>query len=232
MNKTRLFGIAVVLFSLTVCLYGQKKEINRKEYDELINKVSENTSKYSYRTINVRNLYRQDGITIQQTEKNLSEHVPSGNRRFLSEIVNHVINRTTITELIRIDGIEHRKVDNGKWGIVSSRTVIGNENIVSKEYKYQKYYLTENVQVDGQTVDILEYENEYTLKYKNSSNGEIKETKSYSRWKWTIKDNLFLRSESLSEKADPKMNVSNSITNYEYDPNIKIEAPIKTEALK
>lgn len=233
MSKTKLFGIAVVLFSLTVSsLYGQRKEINQKEYNELMNKIRENTRKYSYRLINVKTRYRQDGITIQETERNVTEYVPSGNRRFSSEIVNHVIDRTTITELIKIDGIEYRKVNNGKWGIVSSRTVIGNENIISKEYKYKKYYLMENVRIDGQTVNIIEFENEDILKYKNFSNSKIIETQNYYRWKWIIKDGLFLRFEAVSEKANPKTSISNSISNYEYDPNIKIEAPIKPEELK
>lgn len=228
MNKTRLFGIAIVLFSLTVSsLYGQRKEIEQKEYDKLMNEIRENTRNLSHRLITIRTRYRQDGITVQETEKKLSEYVLSGDRRFLSEFVNHLINRTTITELIKINGVEYKKVNNGKWEIVSSRTIIGDKN-VKIENEYKNYFLTKNVLLDGQTVDIIESESEDTLKYKNHSNSEIIETHNY-RWKWIIKDGLFIKSEAISEKVNPKISISNSTTNYEYDPKIKIEVPIIDE---
>lgn len=88
--------------------------------------------------------------------------------------------------------------------------------------------MTENVGFEAQIADLIEFEEEHISKFTSPMTGKIIETELHQIWKyWIGKNGLMLRGELISEKVNPKTLSVRGVWNYEYDPNIRIEAPIK-----
>ncbi len=229
MNKIRIVNFIILLLCLfTVNIYGQRKEISAEQFTDLKDKATKKTGKTSHRVINERLLYTTDGKKIQQLENISTEFLPTGRTRTISKVINYEINRSVDQEYITIDKVTFRRVDGGEWRIFDEKKITRPNKNFEIEQKSRKYYLTENVNFESQTLDLIEFEEEYISKFTNPRTGKIIETELHQIWKfWIGKDRLMLRGELISEKSSPKMLAVRGVWNYEYDPNIKIEAPIK-----
>jgi len=103
-----------------------------------------------------------------------------------------------------------------------------NSQIIKSTKIAAKYYLTENVQLNNQTADLFVLEIENKGQVTNPNTKEVSDFIDYRMEKhWISKDGLLLKWELTDRGINPEKIRSRRSWIYEYDPNIKIEAPIK-----
>ncbi|MEZ5428434.1 MAG: hypothetical protein R2747_19345 [Pyrinomonadaceae bacterium] len=223
-NLFKLAGILLVLTSLN--LYGQKKEITSKEYSDIFQRIERETNKLAFRLNTERAFFDPKGTNIRRTEKGFSENLPDGSLRIYREITDYDPNRTRVLESIKIASIQYQREDNKNWEITSEGPK-AEKSEPEAENKYRKYYLTKNVRYGKKTVDILEFEEEFVSGETDPANGKVHETTIFQSQKWYSENGLWLRFELVKERLNPRAAVILSLSDYEYDPTIKIEKPIK-----
>jgi len=228
MNKIKFIASLVFLFCLVgLNIYGQKKEITKEEFSEAYKKAGEKRGKLSHRIVSELFVYGDDEIKIKQNEKGFSEFVAPNRRRMFTEFQDNQLNKTFIFETIRIDDIEYKKDKNGVWTKkIFPKIQVPPHNKTTQSNA--KHFLTGNIRLDNQPADLFELEVEYNHQLTNPKTGEVSEHTTYRNEKrWISKDGLLLKIEMVDHKLNPAKTFSRRILSYEYDPNIKIEAPIK-----
>jgi hypothetical protein len=132
-----------------------------------------------------------------------SENITIGNRRFSKT------DNEPWKELPQTEGIGGGA---GRGNVLTADPINSQQSV---KYKYKG-----KMTINGQNTDW--YETKTTIKFK-VGNTEI--TSVVTDRFWLNQEGLFLKTESLSENKGRI--ISHSIREYEYDPKIKIEAPIK-----
>ena len=226
MNKrriTKLIVFFVCLFSVNI--YGQRKEITREELLEAYTKAVEKTRKLSRRIISESKVYGDDETKIVQTQKSLDEFALPNSSRFIVEAKRTGIDKVSSFEIIRIGDVEYKREENGKW---TKRDYEPMPEPVAKSLESKtKYYLTENAKLNDQTADLYELEIEFKHQNRNPVTKEVFENTTLRKEKrWISKDGLLLKIEIVDEKINPRKIIFSRVSVYEYDPNIKIEAPM------
>ncbi len=227
MNKIHLNMAIFVICLACSSVYGQKREISKEMFNDSYKKAGENTGKLSHRIISEGYVYRDEESQIRSVEKGISEIASPNRSRFSIEHKNNELNTISYFELIKIDGVEYKRRNNGEWK--KENTVINPNPTNSKSSRSEaKYYLTENARLNNQTADLFELEVEYKHQTTNPVNRQMSESTTCRKEKrWISKDGLLLKLEMVDENTNPRKINSRRIWVYEYDPTIKIEAPIK-----
>lgn len=232
MNKFRFNKLTVLLICL-FCLniYGQRKEISREDFFKAYQKAEENIKKFSYRIITEGQKYRENETNLFSTGRRLEEFVPPYKTRFLWEEKVIATNEISFIETVVAEGGEYERKNNENW--VKKFIRPGYILLPKQETFKPKYYLTKNVKLNNKEADLYEiqYETEsVTLKPKKDKG---KREKFYRKEKhWISPDGLWLRKEFNNKEFLGNGFINKQISIYEYDPNIKIEAPIIKSELR
>ncbi len=227
----RLFILLVCFASLNV--FGQKREISKQEFSDAYQRADEKTNTLARRIVSKNERY--SGGEVRSTENYTSESVPPNKNHTVTEIKLFDTNKSFLIERILVGGDEYKRENGGDWTRRSFSEVSKTPNPITTKAveNSSKYYLTENVQLSNQTANLYELsvENKITMPTRS---GAIKESISYRRKekRWISRDGLLLKMELEDERQELRKSGSRRVWTYEYDPNIKIEAPKMVEQEK
>ena len=224
MKNFKFVALSILLLCFAgLNIYGQRKEISKEEFFDAYKKTGDKVA--AYRIIGKSETYR--GSELKSVTNETSEFVPPDKRRFVSEMKMFEINKTFVFERILIGRDEYKRENNGDWiKRISNALVKPKNNNSGVVENNAKFYLTENAKLDNQTANLYELTVEYKHTRRNASN-ETKETVSYRKEKrWISRDGFLLKMEMEDEFEGLPRNWSRRTRTYEYDPSIKIEAPI------
>jgi hypothetical protein len=222
---------SVSLLLFFICLFclnslAQRKEITKEEFNRARLAAYGILYKNSNRENYEQSMFSGDETMPHTIVKTVTEYVPPDRRRSFGEATHFDFPRTNpIIESIRIGKTEYRKQKDGSWAIHETAPP-QKTNAVARKPKEEKYFLTENFMLDGKSVNLYESFQEFTDEKKNSSTGEIYQERTQARGKyWISKDGVVIKTESESLIEGEGKRIYRNVRTYEFDPNIKIEAP-------
>jgi hypothetical protein len=208
--KGMIFGTitAMVLVVFSFPAFGQEHAITEKEFEDVNSIAVEFLKKGSYRSI------ERDGPSETIYE---SVH-PDRTRRLVTEKTNGV---TKTTETIKIGPEIFIRKDGGKWEIPGPRdpnryTIMGN---AGERQRVNEYKLSTGMMLGSEKTDI--YERKETTTYKSPA--ALRTV--WTRRLWIDHKGRMVKLENIYTDAS---GTSSYTLIYEYDPKIRIEAPIKS----
>jgi|GEM_PF-2236806 len=214
---TRLINaFCVVAFCAIVQVSGQERAITQKQFDDARTSASEALKSKIYRT----NTEAAPGSGPQHYST-ISEYVPPDRSRLLR--VYTFRDKVEKSEIIKIGDTSYARFDGGPWispYVPNDRfTVAGGGREAKVERKFE-YTLIADMDLGKEKTDLYVRREDFSYE----ASGVSYKTVSFFRY-WISKGGLFLRSEDRVHDKDGKL-LHRSITDYEYDPGIKIEAPV------
>lgn len=225
MRKLSFINFLILLFCFTsLNVYGQRKEISEKEFSSPYQKAVEKTGKLSHRIVSERFVFGNDESKIRIADKGLTEFALPDNLRSYLQSVDE-FGRKFSFEFIRYEGVVYQRRDEGEW---AKKDLMNPPNPVKSiaNNDNAKYYLTENVKLDGNNADLFELEIEYKHQTPNPQTKEVFVSITKRKEKrWIGKDSLLLKIEMVDEAINPARTLSRRTQIYQYDPKIKFEAP-------
>jgi hypothetical protein len=228
MNRIKLIKFITLLICLvSFNVYGQRKEISKEEF-LIANKTAGDKMKMvSYRFISKNENYFGDELKSVQT--NTNEFVPPDKRHNVLEVKMFDMKRNFLTETIRIGNDEYKRENGGEWTKRTKTEASQSPNNPIKTIENNsKFYLTENVKLGSQTANLYEAFVENKVLTPTRAGNEPAETTFYRKERrWINRDGLLIKFEMEDESQQMRKVVTRQTSTYEYDPNIKIEAPIK-----
>ena len=226
---TIIFGILSLCLTYTE-IYGQRKEISENEFKGAYLKALKQSQTLPHRKISERFVFGKDENKIRMSEKVITEFVSPENLRSLLQVSDEFAGKYSF-EYVKYEGVTYQRRNEGEWlkkDLASSPNPQNSNNTSSDK---MKYFLTENVKMDGQDADLFEFESEVSNRMKNPQTGEFFDDVSGIKQKyWIGKTGFLLKTELIEEMAATARIKSRRTEIYQYDPKIKIEVP--TEALK
>jgi hypothetical protein len=228
MSKIRFIKLLLILICLSgLDIHGQGKVITETEFSAAAKKASEKMKTMSVRFVSKNEHYFGDELKF--IESNTNEFVPPDKIRNVFEAKMFDRNKIILSESIQIGDDRYERKNGGDWSKrVLEKVISSSNNHVKVVENDSKFYLTENVRLGSQTANL--YEKIYESKFvsPNQTASEAKGTVFYRREKrWISRTGLLLKVESEEESHQMRKVMSRRITTYDYDSNIKIEAPIK-----
>ncbi len=214
--------IILALAFISICfvsIFGQAKTVSKDEITTIFDKWKQQSKQKTYRIKTVSEF----GVNgISNKSEDLSEYEPTDKQRFVSELKTPRL--TTKIETIRIGEKKYTRKNSGEWkevAIEKKTLPKGNNKIVVEADEYR--YIGQET-VSGQNTEVYER----NTKHKITSEKSSKESFSTIKVKyWFNKDGLMLKTEMETEIVSGiAKSFSRRTSIYEYDPNIKIEAPI------
>jgi len=211
--KFRVIVVLSIIFLNAALIFGQEKILEQSEFQSLVEKAGKNLYGKTYRTVNTYETFDAPNTAPVKSVKIVSERIPPDRFRRLEEFNDRKV------EIIRVGEHGYIRENNDDWkeepGPVISPNGCG-PLVESAIYK-----VIENSNLDGQTVDL--YEMTKKLNYIScGDNGKFESTGRY----WISKDGLLLKTEEIYQDVE-KQYVKRSVTIYEHDPTINIEAPVE-----
>ena len=223
-NNIVIACLLILIFSLFSSVSAQEKKISEQEFVALRKNASEKIKDKSYRV-----KMTSESSTI------VTDPAPSWFTTSIIELTSdgyHNVYETksadkvTRNEEIKVGNRKYTRLNNDAWkevttvtsqngsgsGIVTV-TLAKSEKNVEWKYKGKK-------SLNGQNTDLYEVKTTTKFKLKDKDITSI-----FTERFWLSQDGLILKTESESERN--KKVFSHTVYEYEYDPNIKIEAPIK-----
>jgi hypothetical protein len=214
--------LSVFIFCAFMNISAQvEKKISEQAIRTLLENAAEKLQNKSYRIKSESESYRTvyDSAPSYFTSETI-EYAPNGYYR-ISERKTPA--GTTASEVIVLGKKRYERVKNGKWKIASAGNPTGEVLRASRvepvEETIEYFYKGREV-VNNQNADL--YEIKTLTKFKSSD--RLTMTVYIQRY-WFDQNGLFLKTETVSG-VDDKI-ISRTVERYEYDPNIKIEAPVE-----
>ena len=234
MNKVKIFAflLAFICFG-HLFVYGQKTEIYQENFLEAYNKMLKKTNKLSQRTTLSKKSWII-GSSRSIISKVIVEFIPSDKIRTVEQVGfkdNDKLPTSTI-EFIIVGDTEYKKDSfNNIWSkYLTDRSAKPYRcSIFPKGVKNAKWYRTENVSIGDEVVDLYEeYIEIKSIGLMGLATNQFGERVYTSKNNfWITKDNLLIKSESSLNNNTIEADNFFAVYLYEYDPNIKIEVPIK-----
>ena len=219
----RLFGLLLLTAGTAASIAAQEKRITEAEITALRNKAAEKLNGQKYRIKMTSGVYRNpNSKTPTWTNNSIIEYAPEGSRS-ITEINNN--GQRSLSEMITLGERRFMKTNNEAWEELPATQGFGGGSgvAVSSEEKVKRgveYKYLGKKMVDDRETDL--YEIKTTTKI--TSRGKTGVSVVTERF-WFSRDNQFIKTESESRYDDKP--VQHTVRRYEYDPNIKIVAPIK-----
>jgi hypothetical protein len=213
-------------FLLCSCVSAQEKTINEKvikekEFKEIQAKATERLRDKIYRLTKTEERFSERGAKPQSVKINILETVPPNKRRELEEIKSPTENSKT--ERIWDGKNLYKRENDGEWEKYSGGG--GGSGDFASGKITTTYKFIEKTTLNNQIVNVYEVEtNRIANKFSPTSRYEVHYVEK-TRY-WINEDGYFLNITKESEIAGSK-SLKREIEIYEYDPNIKIEAPVK-----
>ncbi len=214
---------------LPLCLLGvfvsgsfsQKQDITEAKFNELIELATVKRALVQYRENESRT-----GYDAGTSTEYMREQLPPDRSRAL--IVQKNITGITRTEVIWIGDVKYVKLNEGEWkkeeaqqftGASGSGSGSGSGIAPSKPDIKQSYQYLGTEKLNGVVTDHYQMTKTITLNLSNGSH-----VRKNSRSCWYNKDGMLIKM-VFEDRIDPL--VYRVVTEYDYDVNLKIEAPIK-----
>lgn len=215
MNK-RIFSIFVFVCAAAVFISAQTKQVTSREFygaaSDAQKLMSERSTRMVTKTDNLEN-----GAIVETGTKIYERLLPDRERVLVTEKIG---DKETSSEYIRIGYMEYRRKDNEAWTAKDLRTDGGSgTGSGSGSGSACIQYTEETTVVDGAPAKKLR---QFII-------GNTPKGLSFDdmiSW-FDQTSGLFIKSERTKGLLDPRVEKTRSATTYEYEPNIKIEAPIK-----
>jgi hypothetical protein len=208
---SRLCALLIVVFSTASILFAQQTSDDAKDFDAIYRKSFELKREKSFRLKTTSETFDTNGTTLKSKYVSTYEVVPPDRSYFSATYEGDSTKKKS--ESITISGKRFVRIDGGKWEIDNSKGQYGTAAEGRSSIK-----LIEKTTFNNQTANVYEVKGG---RY-NSSDGDSKFTAKY----WFSEEGLLLKEES-EETFNNR--IVRRISIYEYDANIKIEAPNVSE---
>lgn len=211
---------ALLTLGFSSLLLAQTTELSREQfyapYREALSKSRQVARRHR------QNITRFENGSPHLVEEWLYEYQPPSKIRFVQKETFKGL--TKIVEQINIGETKYCRKDNGPWELVKGYCIGGSgsgglPNVISSHFSSEKANLNETN---------LTLYREFTT-YKNSYSKTV-ETDGPSFWEnkyWLDRLGFMVRQEIRQGLVEKNEILRSIVETYEYDPNIKIEAPIK-----
>jgi hypothetical protein len=205
--KTLMFFIIIVSAMSAVC--GQQTADSSGEFTAIYRKAQNLRQEKAHRVRTTIEKYADKNAAPTEKITSTYEIIPPARSRYSSVVESN--SKTKKYELIRIGEKQYIKNDRGNWEIdkTEPKYALGSES--QKSVKF-----IEKTSFNNQTVNVYEVESDEFFEQVNRQS-KIKY--------WFSEEGLLLKMETESVEKETNA-VSKQISIYEYDPNIKIEAPV------
>lgn len=200
--------------------------IEESKFKEILSKATKNLRSKSYRLSVTKEIFSDRNAAAVRVELNILEFVSPFKQKEVVEVRSP--NQNTRMETIRDGKNLYKKENDGEWIKFDGplfRTLdgwTGGEQTVIYRFLGKESF-------NEQTVDVYEMETHTvsSMNYVTAAGTSRIETKFVDKKKyWISEDGCFLKTSKESETVGKK-SLTRKTEIYEYDPNIKIEAPIK-----
>lgn len=221
------FVIVLIATAFSAVQAQQKKETFSEETLQNLLEISNAKLKgATYRKKTIDERFSNGNSVPEYVEKTITENVPPDRRRYFEEKISG--GETKTFESITIGNDYFYRFGNGEWKTGGFGIGIGSgqgegsgdgKRIVTEKTIERNFY--RNVKINNQTADLFETINTTKYTYLFNSYANIVKT-SY----WFDGKGRLIKSLDEYEQTEQKT-ISRSVREYEFDVNIKIEAPIK-----
>jgi len=210
----KLGSLSILIFFAASILSAQQKSDDSKEFDVIYRKSFELRREKPNRIKTTSETFDNDGVTLKEKYVSVNEAIPPDRSYYSS--TSEVNSVTKKSESIKIGEKRFVRRDGGEWKIDDSKGIYGVGAEGRKSVK-----LIEKTTFNNQTVNV------YEVKGNDSSSldGDSDFTAKY----WFNEAGLLLKEESENIFADK---IVRRVSIYEFDANIKIEAPNLSKEIK
>jgi hypothetical protein len=217
--KAKLWTIiAFILVSLisTLSVCAQKKAISRSEHYSAVYTTSRwDLSKRVHRVETLEETLENGAVIRSQTT--VTEGLPPDRGRYYTKTIAN--GKTTEFEQITIDYMQYTRTDGGAWTKKDMRqqsgtgygSGSGSSAIACTQYTVENAFLEGIVTKLFESVEVVSGGSE--LKFEEERN-------------WIDDEGLTRRVEVIKGKLYPRTETDRRVTTYDYNPTLKIEAPI------
>lgn len=220
MNRVNLFlGLFAIISGLvfSIDVYAQRKIITSKEYYEGISKPGVKYYEKSRRVETTEETIT-DGVVTKSALRINEALLPNRDRKYAKITEGGKVSEF---EQITIDYMQYTRKDGAAWTKVDLRQSgygSGSGTGVGGSSRQCDQYSVDSTSINGRSMQLFEW-------LLIDSNGN--ELLFHEMRKWIGDDGLPYRGEDVKGKLSPREEIKRTVTTYEYDPTIKIEAPIK-----
>ena len=220
-----LLAFGIVSFPLNSYVSGQVKTnenvIKESEFNEVLSKATENLKGKTYRLTKTEEDFNNRNASSESVTINILEIVPPNKRREVEEVKSPSKN----TRIERIwDGKNlYEKENDGEWKKYSGGGGLSYDIATGKITTTYKYVGKESL--NGKTVNVYEMES-HRIANKLTRTSQYQVEYVVKTKYWISEDGYFLKTLKESDAVGAEW-LRRETEIYEYDPNIKIEAPIK-----
>ena len=221
-NLSGLALVAAFVFGAFHQISAQEMTFKAEDLAVLTKNASEKLEGRAYRSNTVNVFYKNGSAASTSTTKSIREFIPPDRVHYVFEAKD--AKSTTRYELIRIGEKTYTRANDEEWKEGGSGSGmgsgIGDGDTAVKIERSEKRILKKGVLLNKQKVDF--YETEVTVKYIYPNQTY---TTVYSDSYWFNAGGMYVKTESVYLDNSSK-NTSRNTTEYEYNPKIKIAAPI------
>jgi hypothetical protein len=212
--------------------FGQSKTISKDEFFNAFKKWEQQSKEKIYR-IRIIKEVQINGNPTNRVEESYSEYVPPDKRRVVYELKTPTFNskiETILIETILIGEKKYTRRNSGEWRevIVKEKAAPKNDKKITVESDEYKFVGQETI--NGQNAVLYERVTKHKITLEKNP------TESFSTIRtrcWFDKDGLLLKSETETEVVSGiTKSLTRGISVYQYDLNIKIEAPTINDVQK
>lgn len=213
-----VFLLGLLLGGLTVAAAQEEREITAQEFKDLEIRGYQKLKGRTYRMTMLNETFTDRDLSPEIINTMMSETVQPDRRRFVSEIKSPTINSKV--ETVWLDGKGYKRKNDGPWEETSPGSGVGSASgtPIIRKLTRETYRFVGKSALNNQTAGLYESIRHHS----NSSTGQ--ETISTTKF-WISEDGLLLKTLSEFETVGNKSLMRMQIV-YDYDPNIKIEAPV------
>lgn len=212
----------VFCLMVAVNVFAQVKQITEKEYAEATRAAYPKSENKSRRIINQTEVYRNGALS--RTEEYIYEYILPDKYRYIYTLQSD--GPISKVEIIKIGSAYYCRKNDGEWTQSKALCSRGGGGGFGGPSKFiSSSFTVEVVMIGGKKTKL--YRSYSTYKETYYAN---KEKEGLSYWEnkfWLNKDGFVIRKETKIGSLEPEQIKSRYITAYEYDPDLKIEAPIK-----
>lgn len=212
MKTSKLLLIFLMAF-LTLTSFAQAKSISEEVYETVTKKAESETHK-SIRTENTVETNYKNGVLIS-TSNLVKEYLPPD--KFKELVSSNRGNVLKKTEMIFVGDFKYEKTNDGEWIKSSDKSgsgiYVGTVSVEKNEMKNDYWFEV-----------VKEGKNKFQI-YTVSIVHSLGTAMAYYENKTWIKDGLIYKKTMDTSFGTRKNVIYKSITDYNYNPNIKIDAP-------
>jgi hypothetical protein len=212
--KLKIFYTLILVCTISVAPLSQTKQISSNEFYINNYNAQKMLAERSWR-IETKTDSMENGSVIM-TETKIHEQLLPDKTRFL--IIEKNGSKENRSELIRIGFMEYRRENDKPWISIDTRGSGSGSGSGSGTSVSCAQYTEELDFVGG-----ISARKQIQFLIERAPNGL-----SFDDFRiWLNQDGSFVRSERIKGLLEPRIEKTHSVVTYEYNPNIKIEAPIK-----